>query len=48
MGVGTGVDFDPWVQPASNPKFHWCGCMFSFQPACDTKFNLFFIKREND
>jgi hypothetical protein len=32
-GVGTSEDFDPWVQPAPDPKF--CGCGFLFQPVGD-------------
>jgi hypothetical protein len=35
MGVGMGEDFDPWVQPAPDPKFRGCMCGFLFQPAGD-------------
>jgi hypothetical protein len=33
MGAGTSEDFDPWVQPALDPKFR--GCEFLFQPVGD-------------
>jgi hypothetical protein len=35
MGASMGEDFDPWVQPAPDPKFRGCGREFLFQPTGD-------------
>jgi hypothetical protein len=46
----TGKNFEPRVQPAPDPKFRGCGCVFLFQFAGDphpTQNLVYYLSCEN-